>query len=440
MPSKNIPSKQNQTADTSAPTKRRAHPWAWIPSLYFAEGMPNAIVVTTSILMYKNLGVSNTETAFFTSLVYLAWVIKPLWSPFVDIFHTKRQWIVATQLMLAIAFGAIALLLNTPIFFVGTIVMFFLMAFVSATHDIAADGFYMLGLTSRQQSYFVGIRNIAYKLATIVAMAGGTALSGVLINVGFSSAMSWTIVMAIIGCLFLAFAAYHRFILPRPADDHSNDNHSAANVWNEFGDTFKTFFQKKGILIALLFMMLYRLPESLLTKMITPFLVDPVDQGGLGLTNEAVGIIYGLVGTIGLLGGGLLGGFLISRGGLKRWIQPMAWSMSLTCLTFLLLSHTHNPSLLIVNACVFIEQFGYGFGFSAYMLYLIYFARGHYATAHYAISTGFMALGLMLPGMAAGWLQELLGYQNFFLATIACCVTTIYVAMIVKIDPQFGKK
>lgn len=424
----------------TAPKKRRAHPWAWIPTLYFAEGMPNAIVVSASVIMYKNLGISNTDVAFFTSLIYLAWVVKPLWSPFVDIFKTKRKWIVATQFALALIFAATALLLNTPCFFGGTIAMFCLMAFVSATHDIAADGFYMLGLSEHQQSYFVGIRNISYKLATVAAFAGGTGLCGWLIKEGVSVKMSWTIVISIIAILFLGFSIYHKFILPQPEADHGEPDHSASQIIKEFSATFVSFFQKPGIGLALVFMLLYRLPESLLTKMISPFLLDPMADGGLGLSNEQVGITYGIIGTIGLLGGGLLGGFLISKGGLRYWIRPMAWSMSITCLTFVLLSHAESPAMWMVDSCVFIEQFGYGFGFSAYMLFLIYFSEGKYATAHYAICTGFMALGLMLPGMAAGWLQELLGYQNFFLLTIVSCITTIVVATIVKIDPSFGRK
>lgn len=419
---------------------RRVHPWAWIPSLYFAEGMPNAIVVTTSVIMYKNLGISNTDTAFFTSLIYLAWVVKPLWSPFVDIFHTKRKWIVAMQMLMALCFAATSLLLNTPLYFIGTIVVLCLMAFVSATHDIAADGFYMLGLAEHQQSYFVGIRNVAYKLATVAALAGGTALSGWVIGTGMSTASAWTIVFGILAAIFLILAVYHRFILPRPDSDRGEKKRSSKEVFRELGMTFGTFFRKKGIGIAIPFMLLYRLPESILTKMIAPFLVDPVSDGGLGLSNDTVGITYGIIGTFGLLGGGLLGGFLISRGGLKKWIKPMAWSMSLTCLTFVLLSHITNPAMWLIDLCVFIEQFGYGFGFSAYMLYLIYFSGGKYATSHYAICTGFMALGLMLPGMAAGWFQELLGYKNFFLLTIICCATTIIVTMFTKIDPAFGKK
>lgn len=421
-------------------TPRGRSPWWWVPSLYFAEGLPYMAVMTISTVMYKCLGIGNTELAFYTAWLYLPWVIKPFWSPFVDILRTKRWWVVAMQWTIAAAMAGIAFALPAQGFFQLTLCVFWLMAFASATHDIAADGFYMLGLSEHQQSYFVGIRNISYKLATVAAFAGGTGLCGWLIKEGVSVKMSWTIVISIIAILFLGFSIYHKFILPQPEADHGEPDHSASQIIKEFSATFVSFFQKPGIGLALVFMLLYRLPESLLTKMISPFLLDPMADGGLGLSNEQVGITYGIIGTIGLLGGGLLGGFLISKGGLRYWIRPMAWSMSITCLTFVLLSHAESPAMWMVDSCVFIEQFGYGFGFSAYMLFLIYFSEGKYATAHYAICTGFMALGLMLPGMAAGWLQELLGYQNFFLLTIVSCITTIVVATIVKIDPSFGRK
>lgn len=415
-------------------------PWGWVPSLYFAEGIPNAVVVTASVLMYKNLGVGNAQTALFTSLIYLAWVLKPLWSPFVDIFGTKRRWIVLMQWLLAVSFTGVAMLLNTPAYIWGTLLMLTLMAFVSATHDIAADGFYMLGLNQGQQSFFVGFRNVAYKLATVLVLSGGTAMSGLLIKGGSSAVFAWTVVMGGFGVIYVVLASWHHFMLPHPAADHGVPGRTAADIAKDLRATFRTFFVRPGLWGALAFMLLYRLPESLLTKMIIPFLIDPAEAGGLGLSNETVGITYGIVGTVGLLAGGLTGGIMISRFGLKRMLLPMATAMSLTCLTFVLLSMAAAPTQLLVDICVAVEQFGYGFGFSAYMLYLIYYSRGNYATAHYAFCTAFMAIGLMVPGLFAGALQELLGYQNFFLLTIVCCITTIAVSLIVKIDPEFGKK
>lgn len=420
----------------------KSSPWSWVTTLNFAEGIPNAIVVTMSVLMYKNLGVSNTKTALFTSLIYLAWVIKPLWSPIVDIVATKRKWILWMELAMGVAFGATAFLLLTPWFFVPTLILLGLVAFMSATHDIAADGFYMLGLSEHQQSYFVGVRSLCYRLAMVAITGGSPLISGLLIKMGISVALSWAIVFGIVAALFIALSGYHTVVLPRPSTDCGKPDHSLKQIALEFGKSFDTFFAKPGIGVAMLFMVFYRLPESLLVKMITPFLVDPVEKGGLGLTNEDVGVAYGLIGVIGLLTGGLLGGWLISRNGLRRWFMPMAVAMSLSCLAFVVLCHVESPSWILINAMVFVEQFGYGFGFAAYMMYLIYFARGNFATSHYAICTGFMALGLMVPGMFAGLIQESVGYVDFFWLTIVCCVVTIGVTMLVRggVDADFGRK
>ncbi|MDE5812583.1 MAG: MFS transporter [Muribaculaceae bacterium] len=429
--------------DNSTPAQGRyRHPWSWVPTLYFAEGMPNAIVTTMAVLMYKNLGISNAQIAFFTSLIYLAWVIKPFWSPFVDIFGTKRRWIVTMQIAMGGCFLAVAMFLLLKSFLVPTLIALGALAFLSATHDIAADGFYMLGLSERQQSYFVGVRSAFYRLSTVAAIAGGPFLSGLLINRGMSAANSWITVFCIVAALFAVMSFYHQLILPRPAADHGAPNSNLSLVGKEFLRSFGTFFAKPGIWIALLFMLFYRLPESLLVKMITPFLVDPAEAGGLAMTNAQVGTVYGIIGVVGLLLGGIIGGWLISHYGLRRCILPMALGMSLSCGTFLLLSYIANPALLLVNACVFVEQFGYGFGFSAYMLYLVYYARGEFATSHYAIATGIMALGLMLPGMAAGLLQQWLGYQHFFWLTMVLCAVTIGVTLLVRpsIAADFGRK
>lgn len=418
----------------------KLHPWYWIPTLYFISGLPNVTVMTVSVILYKAMGISNTDIAFYTAWLYLPWVIKPLWSPFVDILKTKRWWIVAMQWCIGIALAGVAFMLPTSFFFSATLAMFWLMAFASATHDIAADGFYMLALTEFQQSYFVGIRSTFYRQSTLFAQGALVALAGVIELHTGNIPLAWIIVIGLMSALFCGAAFYHHFVLPHPASDHGMPDRKAKDILNEFIGSFYTFFKKPGIWTALAFMLLYRLPEAQLVKMINPFLLDPVDKGGLGLTTLQVGITYGTVGIIGLIIGGIAGGFVAAMGGLKKWIRPMAWSMSLTCLTFVLLSQLDSPSLFLINCCVFIEQFGYGFGFTAYMLYLIYFSEGKYATSHYAICTGFMALGLMFPGMAAGWLQEHLGYQNFFIWTIICCVATIVVAYMVKINADFGIK
>lgn len=615
---------------------KKISPWSWIPTLYFAQGLPYVAVMTISVIMYKRLGISNTDIALYTGWLYLPWVIKPLWSPFVDIIKTKRWWTLTMQWILAFALAGIAFSIPTSFFFQLTLAVFWIVGFTSATHDIAADGFYMHALTEHEQSLYVGIRSTFYRIATIagqgllVIIAGlietGTGLEPALVKVEASPSYSntltlptfddvatdgekeahfvftspviqagvtpqandstdvksqiaylersirewniangfvapdetkgdkkvarkaetesafttwvrrhfgeereavtdivdnvvvvgvrlskqpapdetkvlnvtfkdgdqsirleqnslssrfeftadnwdkpayllfridhklkettsatfagasgnipfaWMVVFIVLSGFFFIVSLYHNWVLPRPASDRPAKDAQAGSIMKEFFETFKTFFTKRQAAVAILFMLLYRLPEAQLVKLINPFLLDPIDKGGLGLTTGEVGIVYGTVGIIGLTLGGIIGGICAARGGLKKWLWPMAWSMSLTCLTFIYLSYAQDHSLLTVNICIFIEQFGYGFGFTAYMLYLIYFSEGEHKTAHYAICTGFMALGMMLPGMAAGWLQETIGYRHFFVWTIVCCAATIAVCAFIKIDPNFGRK
>ena len=251
----------------------------------------------------------------------------------------------------------------------------------------------------------------------------------------------WSITFFILAGLFLAFCLYHKCVLPKPDSDKAVvGENSASAIFNGFIETFASFFRKKQAGVAILFMLFYRFPEAQLVKLINPFLLDPVEKGGLGLTTAEVGLVYGTIGIIGLTLGGIVGGICAAKGGLQKWLWPMAWSLSLTCLTFVYLGYFQPQNFVIINLCVFIEQFGYGFGFTAYMLYLIYYSDGEHKTAHYAICTAFMALGMMLPGMAAGWLQELIGYENFFIWVMACCAATIAVCAFIKIDPDYGKK
>lgn len=621
--------------EKSSDTKKRS-PWAWIPTLYFAQGLPYVAVMTISVIMYKRLGISNTDIALYTSWLYLPWVIKPFWSPFIDMFKTKRWWTISMQWIIAFALAGIAFTIPTPFFFQLTLAVFWIMGFTSATHDIAADGFYMHALTEHEQSMYVGIRSTFYRVATVagqgllVILAGlielNTGLAPANVNLvvapdysneivlpqfasapksgemafefssdsimvgvsadaahkaaidsvktlafllneenGFTAAetkpdasqnkvvvddvpaesaftawvrdtfgqkreavatsdkteniavvavrlnqkpadddskvlitsykngdqsiklddkssrlvftaqnwdkpaylvfhidpkiksltnasfegtsgnisFAWVIVFVVLSAFFFAVSIYHSWALPKPKSDHAAKDVTPKTILKEFGETWATFFTRKSVgqtIAAIAFMLLYRLPEAQLVKLINPFLLDPVDKGGLGLTTGEVGLVYGTIGIIGLTIGGIIGGIVAAKGGLKKWLLPMAWSMSLTCLTFVYLSYFQTHSLLIINICVFIEQFGYGFGFTAYMLYLIYFSEGEHKTAHYAICTGFMALGMMLPGMAAGWLQETIGYQHFFVWTMICCIATILVCMIIKVDPKFGLK
>ena len=428
--------------------KETINPWLWVPTLYFAEGIPYFIVNNISVVMFKNMGMPNGMLALYTSLLYLPWVIKPLWSPFVDIIKTKRWWIVTMQIMMSCAMLLLPFLLpqgdgagfaSHPLFFV-TLTLFWITAFASATHDIAADGFYMLGLTSNKQAEFVGIRSTFYRLSSIFGQGVLVALAGILERKTADVHMAWKITLILSAVLFAVVTLYHTWSLPHPVSDSRSSKISAGDIIREFKRTFITFFNKKGILIAMLFMLLYRLPEAFLVKMMNPFLLDSMADGGLGLSTEAVGIIYGTIGVAALTVGGILGGFAASRWGLKKALWPMALSLTLPCLSFVFLAAFQPSNLWIIGTCVSLDQFGYGFGFTAYMLYLIYFSNGEFKTAHYSLCTAFMALSMMLPGMVAGYIQEAVGYTNFFIFVMVCCLVTVFVTMSVKVDSEYGKK
>jgi len=414
-------------------------PWSWIPTLYFAEGLPYVAVMTVSVIMYKRFGLSNTEIALYTSWLYLPWVIKPFWSPFVDILKTKRWWIVSMQLLIGAGLAGVAFTLPTPFYLQASLAFFWLMAFSSATHDIAADGFYMLALDDSQQSFFVGIRSTFYRLASITGQGLLVVLAGFLEKSTGKIPYAWSLTFFILAGIFLAFFVYHRFVLPYPNTDTGKSARTSHKVVTEFGNTFQSFFTKKGIGLAIAFMLLYRLAEAMLVKLTSPFLLDSRDVGGLGLHTSEVGITYGTVGVIALTLGGIIGGILASRQGLKYWLWPMALAITLPNAAYLYLAFYQPDNMIWVNTAVAVEQFGYGFGFMAYMLYLIYFSQGEHKTAHYSICTGFMALGMMLPGMAAGWIQEQLGYQHFFILIMILTIPTLVLIPFMKVDPEFGR-
>ena len=419
--------------------------WAWIPTLYFAEGLPYVLVMTVSVIMYKKLGISNTDISIFTSLLYLPWVIKPLWSPIVDIFKTKRSWITSMQLLLAVGLVGIALALSLPNFFTATFIVFAVMAFFSATHDIAADGFYMLGLTQREQSYFVGVRSLFYRISMIAGQGILVIVAGFL-EVHFKSddntgvRYAWMIAFIVPAALFFLFYLYHKFILPHPAEDSRHTDSGTQNFSKEFVNAFKAFFKKKQIVVAILFLLLFRFGESQLVKLASPFLLDSKAAGGLGLLTQDVGFVYGTVGIIALVAGGLLGGFAISRNGLKYWLWWMMIAINLPDIVYVYMAYAQPASLYIIAPCVAIEQLGYGFGFAAYLMYMMYISEGEYKTSHYAICTGFMALGMMLPGMISGAVQTAVGYKTFFIWVVVSTIIPFIIAKFLDIDPEFGKK
>ncbi len=583
--------------------QKSRNPWAWVPSLYFAEGLPYIIVMFVAGVMYKKLGISNAEIALYTSWLYLPWVIKPLWSPVVDVLKTKRLWIIIMELIIGAGLAGVALTIPAPDFLQFTLLFFWLLAFSSATHDISVDGFYMLALTEKQQSFFVGIRSTFYRVAMITGQGLLIILAGYLegvfglkhvdfnvftkpnsmvensvnldstlvnplpgelrivtepktleissihstvdavnfyintvrtlnekngfvneetehivegdpldttgnvgivyfhlskqpeknetysinlerlngsddikiiegndftfnsrnwnkpaysliqipanvtkrIDVTFKAQVTkipiaWVITFGIIAGLFIVFFIYHKYILPKPVSDRTVRTSVTNSLSKEFFRSFFRFFEKDKIALIIVFILLYRLGESQIVKMASLFMLDGRDIGGLGLTTLDVGFIYGTVGVIALVIGGLLGGFAASAKGLKYWFWWMLIAINLPDVAYIYLSYFQPQSLTIIGGCVALEQFGYGFGFTAYLLYLIYISEGEFKTSHYAIATGFMALGMMVPGMFSGMIQEAIGYKMFFIWVLVATIPAFIIAKYIKIDPEFGKK
>ena len=430
-------------------------PWWWVPSLYFAEGIPYFLVNNISVMMFTKMGVPNGQMAFFTTLLYFPWFLKGLWSPIVDVIRTKRWWIVTMQVLMTVMMLLLTLTLPKPSpeliasgqtsagLFWFTLVLFIITAFASATHDIAADGFYMLAHSPSSQAAFIGIRSTFYRISSVFGQGVLVLIAGLVERSSGNIPLSWQVTLGVSALVFAAVSLYHIFFLPRSADDAPRVKaDEAANTWKELGASFVTFFTKPGVLLAIFFMLLYRLPEGFLIKMCQPFLVATADKGGLGLPTDVVGVVYGTFGVIALLAGGIVGGLVASRLGLRKSLWWMAAGMTLPCLTFVYLATSLPQNVVIITIALAVEQFGYGFGFTAYMLYMMYFSEGEFKTSHYAICTAFMALSMMLPGFVAGYIQEAIGYVNFFWMVMLCCLATVGVTFLArrKVNPEYGKK
>ena len=419
---------------------KKSNAWLWIPTLYFASGLPYHAITSISDIMYKDMGISNARIALYTSILLMPWTIKPLWSPIVEMAGTRRKWTLVSQLLLAVSFAAIALAIPSAHFLPLTLAALLAGAFVSSTHDIALDGFYILGLPQEEQSFFSGIRNTFYRIATVFSSGILVMLANSLGQYLSSEPLAWSATFATTGIIMLALWFYHSKTMPIPKNDTPRTIKSIRNLLSDYGDIIKSYFGKPGIKQALLFLLLFRFPEAQLAKMGKLFLMDDATNGGLALDKGEIGFIYGVIGVVGLIIGGIAGGICISRKGLKSWLWPMVIAISLPDAVYIYMSAALPDNLAAIGSCIFIEQMGYGFGFTAYTLYMIYFAQGSYPTAHFAISTAFMSLGMMIPGMFAGTLEEWMGYENFFIWVTACTIITFAVSALIKIDPNFGKK
>ena len=408
--------------------KSYRNPFFWVPTLYLAEGLPYFIVNTISIIVLKDLGMENGPLALLTSLISLPWMIKPLWSPFVDIFRSKRWWVLTTQFLMVLSVALLAITLPKSSPFTLTLILFVITGFASATHDISADGFYMIAMNEKWQSGMIGVRNTFYRIAMVFGQGVLVVAAGLLEKRSGDVCHAWTVTLLIASGFLAVLALYHLLVLPKPEEDAMQSSKTAKDVMKEFGNAFSTFFAKKGVWFMIAFMLLYRLPEAFSVKMLYPFFVDDVTAGGLGLDKAAYGIVYGTAGVVALLVGGILGGIMISRKDLRNCIIPMALSLALPCAVYLYMAIAQPQSLWTIGTCVVFDQFGYGFGFTAYTIYMMRFAQGPLKTSHFAICTGFMALSMLLPGLVAGYLQTMLGYVGFFILVMLCCFATVFIS------------
>ena len=430
---------------------QQRHGLWWVPTLAFAGAIPFVVAQQLSSVLYKNLGIANSDITFYTSLLYLPWVLKPFWSPFIDIFKTKRFWIVFLQMLIGVGLAALSLSIQTPYFFFISLIVFWFIAFASATHDIAADGFYMLALSTPEQAAFVGVRSLFFRIANIIGGGIPVIFVGRLVQQNGSMVQAWYLVTMAIAGIFIALTLYHFFLLPKPSSDQgslsSKNNSDAANtrptmreVFVEFMATFAAFFRKKEIAFAIVFILVFRLGEAQALKVVSLFMLDPREKGGLGLSNQDFGLVYSIVGIGFLTIGGLLGGWLISRKGLKNMLWPMVAAIHLPNFAFVFLAATQPDNLIIIAAALAVEQFGYGFGFTAFLMLMMMISDGPKKTSHYALCTGLMAAGMMIPGAYSGKLANLFGYTQFFLWVCLCTVPGLIMTAFLKIAPDYGKK
>jgi MFS transporter, PAT family, beta-lactamase induction signal transducer AmpG len=412
------------------------NPWFWVPPLYLTEGIPYVLIITVSVIMYKNLGIDNSDIGLYTSLLYLPWVVKPLWSPFVDLYSTKRKWFLAMQLVLSLSFLGVGLALPTCQFFVLSLAFFWVASFASATNDIASDGFYLLALKEDQQSFFIGLRSTFYRVAMVTGQGLFVIFAGYLEVKYGDNTKAWSITMIMISAFIFLLTLIN--LLTTPNVEKSKNYFREESL--TFSKVFILFFKKKQIWIALAFILLYRLGESQLVKMASPFLLDSRLDGGLGLSTGDVGLIYGTFGIIALSLGGIIGGIVISRDGLGKWMMPMILALNVPNFFYYVLAYFQPESAFFAGLVVVVEQLGYGFGFAAFMMYLIYVSEGPSKTSHYAIATGFMAFGMMLPGMVSGFVQEWLGYEGFFIWVVLAAFPGILMVKYIKFPDDYGKK
>ena len=423
---------------------KKISPWAWVPTLYFAQGIPYFLVNMVPVVAFKDLGVNNADIARYTSLLYLPWTLKMLWGPFVDTNSTKRNWVLATQLIMAALFLAFGFALQLPNFFLVTMIILGIIAFTSATHDIAADGFYMISLSEQHQSSFAGIRSTFYRVSNFFCNSFIVWFAGYLIQHSYSPDKAWTFAYNFAAILFALVFLYHKFILPKPAQDAPVAATTVDTTAEKpsVSEAFISFFKQPGIVAVIVFILTFRMGEAFLIKLAVPFLKDARDIGGLGFTTEDVGVIFGF-GVTAIIAGGILGGVIVAKYGLKKLIWYMALIINIPTIVYSTLAFIRPESISSTVPLVAVEQFSYGFGYTALMIYMMQISKGQYKTTHFAIATGISALGMMIPGFFSGDLQMAIasmfpgmGYQYFFLITVALGVPGLITLFFVPLEDK----
>ncbi|MBC3883001.1 MFS transporter [Undibacterium sp. LX40W] len=414
--------------------EKQRSPISWVPTLYLAEGLPYFAVALVAGLMYKSLGVSNDEIAYWTGMIGFAWVFKPLWSPFLEAVRSKKLLVIAFQLIGGISLGLVALSMQLPNYFAISIALLGLVAIASATHDIAADGLYIASLSNKQQAAYAGWQGAFYNAAKFISLGGLVILAGHL-EKSMPPAQAWAIVFGLLGAMLIAIALYHSWSLPNAQSNAKQE--SMSSVFNTSIDVIKDFFSKPGIWLAIAFILLFRAGEGQIQTIGPLFLKELRANGGLGLSNEQVGVVYGTAGTIAFIGGSILGGYFAAWLGLRRALPWLIIAMNLPNLVFFYLSATLPDNLSIVGAALSLEMFGYGFGFVGLILFMMQVvAVGKYQTAHYALATGVMQLGLVIPKMISGKVQTALGYQQFFIWVLISAIPVLILCRFLKIKDQ----
>lgn len=420
----------------------KTKPTLWVPTLYIGESLPFSAVMLLSVIMFKELGLSDAQITLYTGWLGLPWVIKPIWSPIIDTLRTKRWWVITMQMLMGVMLGLVAFTLPTPYWLQSSLALFMIVAFASATHDISADGYYILALSDKEQEFFVGVRNTFYRVGMVVGQGGlvmmvGKLQQGVAGEWLSNVALSWSAAFMLVAIFMMLLSLYHSQKLPvvENVAESTDGEDGLVNALIGFRDTFTVFARKPHIISAICFILLFRLPEGLLTKIVPLFLTRTTAEGGLALSDVDFGLIYGTLGVIGLLGGGIMGGWAVSKWGLKRCLWPLVLSITLPDIVYVYLSSVPTDNLWLIGSCVCFEQIGYGLGFAAYTLFLVTFSRGERSTSVFSICTAGQYLGgVMIPGMVSGLISEELGYQQFFMLIMLFCLVTFAVTAAVKVE------